>query len=93
VLLLGAALWQLLVPEMPGVPWVHYHPFHWSDWSAKGAAGAFVTQIVLALVGLTLFGLTNAWIGYAFASGRNLKQRLTDPDPIDKAPANLATAH
>ena len=29
---------------------------------------------------------------YAFLSGRNLKQRLTDPDPIDKAPANLATA-
>jgi hypothetical protein len=30
---------------------------------------------------------------YAYLSGRNLKQRLTDPDPIDKVPANLATAH
>jgi len=93
VLLLGAALWQLLLPEMPGVPWVKYNPFSWHDWSSRGAAGAFVTQIVLALVGLSLFGATVSWILYAAASGRNLKQRLTDPDPIEKAPANLATAH
>src|SRR5688572_19730033 len=92
-LLLGAALWQLLIPEMPGVPWVKYHPFRWGDWANRGAQGAFITQIVLALVGLTLFGATTAWVVYAFLSGRNLKQRLTDPDPIDKAPANLATAH
>jgi NADH-quinone oxidoreductase subunit H len=93
VLLLGAALWQLLLPEMPGIPWVDYHPFRWSEWAAKGAGGAFIVQIVLALAGLTAFGATVGWVGYAYASGRNLKQRLTDPDPIDKAPANLATAH
>ena len=56
------------------------------------AGGAFITQIVLALVGVTGFVGIMAWICYAAASGRNLKQRLTDPDPIDKAPANLATA-
>ena len=92
VLLLGAALWQLLLPEMSGVPWVDYHPFRWGDWAARGAGGAFVIQILLALVGLTLFGATVAWVVYAYLSGRNLKQRLTDPDAIDKAPANLATA-
>src|SRR5688500_7631436 len=92
-LLLGAALWQLLIPEMPGEPWVKYHPFRWGDWARRGAQGAFITQIVLAVVGLTLFGAVNVWVVYAFLSGRNLKQRLTDPDPIDKAPANLATAH
>lgn len=92
-LLLGAALWQLLVPEMAGVPWVNYHPFHWRDWADKGATGAFITQIILALVGLTLMGATTAWVVYAYLSGRNLKQRLTDPAPIDKAPANLVTAH
>ena len=92
-LLLGAALWQLLVPEMSGVPWRQYNPFSWRDWSDRGATGAFVTQIILALVGLTLFGATTGWVVYAFLSGRNLKQRLTDPDPIDKAPANLVTAH
>ena len=92
LLLLGAALWQLLIPELPGVPWVDYHPFGWREWSARGAVGALVTQVVLTLVGLTLFGATVGWVVYAFLSGRNLKQRLTDPDPIDKAPANLATA-
>lgn len=93
VLLLGAALWQLLLPEMPGIPWRQYNPFKWGDWMAKDAGGAFITQIVLALVGITGFVAVAGWIGYAFASGRNLKQRLTDPDPIDKAPANLATSH
>jgi len=92
VLLLGAALWQLLLPEMAGVPWVKYNPFNWNDWAAHDAGGAFITQIILALVGLTGFTAIVAWIGYAAASGRNLKQRLTDPDPIDKAPASLATA-
>jgi NADH-quinone oxidoreductase subunit H len=92
VLLLGAAIWQLLLPEMTGTPWRHYNPYYWKDWADKGALGAFVTQIVLALAGLTLFASINGWIVYAFLSGRNLKQRLTDPDPIDKAPANLATA-
>ena len=92
VLLLGAAVWQLLLPEMAGVPWVNYHPFRWGEWAAKDAGGAFITQIILALVGITGFTAIVAWIVYAAASGRNLKQRLTDPDPIDKAPASLATA-
>jgi NADH-quinone oxidoreductase subunit H len=92
VLLLGAAVWQLLLPEMTGAPWRHYNPFYWRGWSDKGALGAFVTQIILALVGLTLFTSVVGWIVYAFLTGRNLKQRLTDPDAIDKAPANLATA-
>ena len=93
VLLLGAALWQLLVPEMAGVPWVDYHPWSWGDWKEQGARGAFVTQIILTIIGVSLFGATATWAGYAFFSGRNLKQRLTDPDPIEKAPANLATSH
>jgi hypothetical protein len=61
VLLLGAALWQLLVPEMPGRPWIDYNPFRWGDWARRGARGAFITQIFLALVGLSLFGAVNAW--------------------------------
>jgi hypothetical protein len=34
------------------------------------------------LIALTLSGFTIGWIGYAFLSGRNLKQRLTEPAPI-----------
>ncbi len=96
VLLLGAALWQLFVPEMPGVPWSRgphgYNPFRLSDWSARGATGAFVTQWILALVGLTMFGMVTLWVLYAAISGRNLKQRLTDPAPIAEEGAEVASA-
>lgn len=92
VLLLGAALWQLFLPEMPGIPWVNYNPFRFAEWSAKGATGAFVTQWVLALVGIILFSLTTGWIFYAAVSGRNIKKRLTDPAPIEEpAPAVAST--
>jgi NADH-quinone oxidoreductase subunit H len=92
VLLLGAALWQLFVPERPGIPWRDYNPFRWSDWSTRGAAGAFVTQWVLAIAGLTLFGVISLWVLYAAISGRNLKQRLTDPAPIDEPTPEVASA-
>ena len=92
VLLLGAALWQLLVPDRPGVPWVDYNPFKLLDWTNGGAIGSLVTQVILTLIGLTLFGATVMWVLYAAASGRNLKQRLTEPTPIDKVPENLVKA-
>jgi hypothetical protein len=81
VMLLGAALWQLLVPEQHGVPWWDYRPFVLADW--HGAIAALVTQIVLALIALTMTALTTMWVVCAFLSGRNLKQRLTDPAPIE----------
>ncbi len=81
-LLLGAAVWQLLIPELYGVPWFAYNPWRWQSWSGADAVGALVTQITLGLVGLTLVGLIMMWILYAIASGRGHKQRLTDPDPF-----------
>ena len=93
VLLLGGALWQLLIPDRPGVPWRDYNPFAWSSWSDQEAIGALITQVILTAIGLTLFGLTVGWIGYAALSGRRIKQRLTDPAPIEKSPVNLATSH
>jgi len=51
-----------------------------------------VTQVILSLVGIAGFTATVMWVLYAAASGRNIKQRLTDPDPIVQVPANLATA-
>lgn len=83
VLLLGASLWQLLVPEHGGIPWADYNPLAWSDWS--GTHGALVVQIVLTLVGVGGFLSVCAWVGYAFLTGRNLKQRLTDPAPFPEA--------
>lgn len=86
-LLLGGALWQLLVPERPGVPWVEYHPFHLASWTREGAAASLAAQIVLAVGGAGAMALIVGWIGYAFVSGRNIKQRLTDPAPINMGPA------
>jgi NADH-quinone oxidoreductase subunit H len=82
LMLLGAALWQLLVPERQGVPWWDYQPFALAAW--RGATAALVTQIALALVALTVLAAVTMWVVYAFLSGRDLKQRLTDPAPIDE---------
>jgi NADH-quinone oxidoreductase subunit H len=92
VLLLGAALWQLFVPEMPGIPWRQYNPFRLEEWSKNGAVGALVTQSILAIAGITLFGMVSLWVLYAAISGRNLKQRLTDPAPIDEPQPAVASS-
>src|SRR5205085_228849 len=45
-LLLGAALWQLLIPDRPGVPWVAYNPFKLADWTSTpngNAIGSLIT--------------------------------------------------
>jgi NADH-quinone oxidoreductase subunit H len=88
VLLLGAALWQLLVPEMAGTPWRDYQPWNFAQWVKRGATASLVTQLVLTLIGVTGFGAITLWVIYAAASGRNIKQRLTDPDPfVEETPA------
>ena len=92
VLLLGAAVWQWLIPERAGVPWRDYHPWNFREWYEAGFLATLVTQVILALVGIAGFTAVVMWVLYAAASGRNLKQRLTDPDPLDQVPANLKTA-
>jgi NADH-quinone oxidoreductase subunit H len=82
VLLLGATLWQLFVPERAGIPWNDYNPWNLMDWTRNGVGAAWVTQVVLAFIGIVGFTATMVWIAYAFVTGRNLKQRLTDPAPI-----------
>ena len=46
----------------------------------------------LAMIGLGLFGATILWVIYAAISGRGIKQRLTDPAPLDRVPDNLVKA-
>jgi hypothetical protein len=93
VLLLGAALWQLLVPEMAGTPWRDYQPWNFEQWIEKGATASLITQLVLSLIGVGLFVAVTMWVLYAAASGRGIKQRLTDPDPIaEEAAAQPAQA-
>jgi hypothetical protein len=43
------------------------------------------------MVGLSLVAMIVAWVIYAAVTGRNLKQRLTDPEPIVTTPEAPAT--
>jgi NADH-quinone oxidoreductase subunit H len=88
-LLLGAALWQLFLPERPGLPWRDYSPYALSEWN--GFVASLVTQAILATAGMALVLVVLGWIGYGYASGRKLRLRLTDPSPIDPK-AGVATA-
>ena len=98
VLLLGAAIWQLADCRIGrAVPWVDYNPFKLVDWTIRrignGYRGALVTQFDPGADrrgGIS--ARSSVWILYAAATGRNLKQRLTDPAPIDKVPEKLVKA-
>jgi len=93
VLLLGAGLWQLLVPDLPIVPWSMlstgqiFNPWNLHQWYNAGATAALVTRLLLALVGISGFTAILMWIGYAAVTGRNIKQRLSDPAPIGNGTA------
>lgn len=82
ILLLGGAVWQLFVPERPGIPWKDFNPVSWTDWTNAGAQVSLVVQVILSLLGIGFVSMIVGWILYAFASGRGIKQRLTDPEPI-----------
>ena len=105
LLLLGGALWELLVPDltlpipfnaMPEAfnPWLYMNPWSFAAWHDGGATATLLTQIVLAIIGLGMFVGVVGWVMYAagFEPGRKLKQRLTDPAPLERVPDNLAKA-
>jgi NADH-quinone oxidoreductase subunit H len=99
VLLLGATLWGWLVPDRSGIPFEDYSPFSlaaWRDAPAGNALFELAVQVLLMLVGVAMLTSVVAWIGYAAATGRGLKQRLTDPadipDPSAEPPAAPAPA-
>jgi NADH-quinone oxidoreductase subunit H len=105
LLLLGGALWQLLVPDLifpvrsgasPEAfnPWLYMNPWSFGAWHQAGATATLVTQILLTIIGVTLFVATVGWVTYAagFEPGRKLKKRLTDPAPLERVPDNLAKA-
>lgn len=88
-LLLGAAMWQLFVPERPGLPWRDYAPYSPNDWA--GATGALMTQLLLSALGVAAVTAVAGWIVYAYASGRRLRLRLSEAAPIALG-AGVATA-
>jgi NADH-quinone oxidoreductase subunit H len=82
LLLIGAALWQLFIPERSGVPWQDYQPWFPRDWMRHGVGSAWVTQVVLSLLAITFLGGVLSWIAYAFATGRQDHQRLSEAEAI-----------
>ena len=92
VLMLGAALWQLFVPERGGIPWSDYQPWSVSNWIASGVVGAWITQMVLAIIALCGSGAVMAWIAYAFVTGRTDHQRLSEATAIPHA-INIHAVH
>jgi NADH-quinone oxidoreductase subunit H len=91
VLLLGCAIWHWLIPERPLIPWKDYNPWNFADWFRNDFGPTLVTQLVLTIIGVAGFLATVGWVGYAAVTGRGIKQRLTDPAPIDEVPESLAT--
>jgi NADH-quinone oxidoreductase subunit H len=93
VLLLGGALWQLLVPDLPMLPWSMsaggsvFNPWDFHQWYDAGAMPALITQVSLAFLGVLGLSAVLLWIGYAAVTGRNIKQRLTEPADIVKGVA------
>jgi NADH-quinone oxidoreductase subunit H len=92
VLLLGTALWELLVPGWDAgglahrpLPWFDFGPWSWSEWGRGGARGSLVVQIVMALIGLAIIGAVALWVGYALATRGRVTRRLTPPEPIPEA--------
>jgi len=82
LLFVGAAMWQLFVPERSGIPWQDYQPWQVSDWMRRGVGAAWITQIVLSLLtGIFLCSII-AWIVYAFATGRQNHQRLSEAEAM-----------
>jgi hypothetical protein len=84
VLLIGAAIWQCFLPDMPGIPWQDYSPFNPGTWSVPAPdAGyppsrlaTFITQSILALVGLAVFAATVSYVLAARFSGNRPVKRL-----------------
>jgi len=90
VLLLGAALWQLMVSGMPADPWSRvkalggesFNPWRWSHWQRQGTVGALLTQSILAILGAGFFLTIIGYVVRSWWMGGGIKKRLTDPEPI-----------
>ena len=94
-LLLGVALWHWLILERPIMlppdaalpaynPWNYGNPWNFAEWFRLGYGPTLITQLILTIIGVGGFTAVVAWVGYSAVTGRNLKQRLTDPAPIEE---------
>jgi uncharacterized membrane protein len=59
-----------------------YQPWNVSNWVSNGFGGAWITQMVLAIIAMCGVSVIVGWIIYAFASGRTDHQRLSEATAI-----------
>ena len=82
LMLVGAAVWQLFLPERPGVPWVDYRPWNATEWMASRVGPAWFAQVALAGGGVAFTLAVVGFIAHAFATGRADHRRLSEAEPI-----------
>lgn len=85
VLLLGGAIWPLVVSDCQVTPWRNFNPWNWNDWAAHGAMVSMIVQGLLALVGVAVAATVIGWVGYAFATRNSVVPRLSEAEPIKEA--------
>lgn len=83
VLLLGGAIWPLVVPELRALPWREFDPWSLAAWQSAGAAATLVTQSILSILGVVLVGLIVGWVGYAWWTRDTVVPRLSDIGAIE----------
>lgn len=84
-LLLGGAIWPLIVPDLVKEPWTSgFNPWRASDWVRAGGLSALITQGVLAIIGVAIFAAIVGWVLNAWIHRKDMVARLTDPEPIEE---------
>ena len=82
ILLLGGAIWPLIVPDTVGMPWATYNPWSVADWQKAGATGALITQGLLAILVIAIKGSLIGWVAYAWFTRKTVRPRLSEAEPI-----------
>jgi hypothetical protein len=73
----------MIVPDTQMVPWKSFNPWSFAAWQQAGAAGSFVVQWILAVIGIAMVGAILAWIGYAWSTRYTVVKRLSEAAAIN----------
>ncbi len=80
--MLGEAIWPMIVPDLAKLPWVEFNPWKLADWRQANAVGSLITQSVLSVVGVVLFSLVVGYVLWAYATRKTVRPRLSEAEPI-----------
>ena len=84
VLLLGAAIWPMIVPDYAAALG-QYNPWSLTDWNSADRISTLATQTILALIGVAVIGSVVVWVLMAWMRRGDVVPRLSEPAPIEEA--------